>query len=185
MKPSLSEQIAANKHKIISQEIVDNGFGHGFNSDGPVGDAFTEKTPIGNVLTSRSTGEWSTGRGNNGPMLNAGGGNGRNVLHKAPEWFNASGDFIIPEKDIRAYNTIIIDNNRAGVIGALNKNGYKLSIDTRREQLGAILFGIYKSNKPKYTNIVQAIDFNPHAKNYTTEPKILAQIGQYLKELQS
>ncbi len=76
------------------------------------------------------------------------------------------------QKDIQIINTLKIDNNRQGTIGALSKNGIPVNNTASRSDLGAKLLSLYNSNQPLYATVIASIPFNANAGNYTTSPQM-------------
>ncbi len=88
--------------------------------------------------------------------------------------------------DVRAYNTMKIDNNAQGVIASLTKYGYPTDKGIGRQALSEKLLKIYFQNKKLYLNILAAAPFNEQANNYTTSPafksKMSAALAQWKKD---
>ena len=76
------------------------------------------------------------------------------------------------EEQVRAYYTIIMDNNPNGVIVALNDNGFPTPSTISRQLLGGKLRSIFNSNKDLFFKIMKSVPIRENANNYTTKPAL-------------
>lgn len=83
------------------------------------------------------------------------------------------------KRDILAYSQILIDNNKSGLVGALNINGIKgASMESSDGELREILFNLFNSNTPLFFNVTRAVKYNSQANNYTTSMNFHREIGR-------
>lgn len=119
-----------------------------------------------------------------------------NATGEFKAYSNQNGDFVlplnasgapkgIPESDIVAYYTIVIDNNLAGVKNALLNAGLGVPKTFNRTTAMATLWALYKQDKNKFLSVVKSVPYNQSATNYTTQPSFIAAVTKYTNELKS
>lgn len=87
-------------------------------------------------------------------------------------------------EDVRAYNTVKIDNNPDGVVAALKKyGGHSIKGQVTRKGLGELLLMVYRQNKGEYLKILQSVPYNPNANNYTTGKELQSFMQKHFAEL--
>lgn len=90
---------------------------------------------------------------------------------------NVNPPIILTLDDVRAYNTIKVDNNFQGVLDALKKNGVPFLGVPSRESLGSFLFSLYNKNHATYTAVMKDVPFDDNINNYTTDGDFQASVA--------